>query len=219
MGDVLRERGNSAQAVVRYDDALQLDPGLADAYSHRGNAERDLGQEDKAVQDLSRALELDPADPYLRLDLGVCYGNLGNWATAEAEFRAGLTLRPSRPDWFRERLWLARSKRGEAAQALEEFQAWLRERPESIPGRLAPKINNFIAGKISEEDFLALLERTEYSRIAIAEGYFVAGEKALLEGRTARATELLKRCLKTGAVTSQGYSTAEVELRALTKPR
>jgi tetratricopeptide (TPR) repeat protein/predicted Ser/Thr protein kinase len=219
IGDVLRERGDSAQAVVRYDQALNLDPELADAYSHRGNAERDLGQEDKAVQDLSRALELDPSDPYLRLDLGVCYGNLGNWAAAEAEFREGLKLGPSRPDWFWERLWLARSKRGEAAQALDEFRAWLRERPDSTPGKLAPKINNFIAGKLSEDEFLALLERTEYTRIAIAEGYFVAGEKALIEGRTARATELLKRCLKTGAITSQGYSTAEIELRALTKPR
>ena len=102
---------------------------------------------------------------------------------------------------------------------VEEFQAWLRERPESIPGKLAPKINNFISGKLSEDEFLALLERTEYSRFAIAEGDFVAGEKALLEGRTARATELLKRCLKTGALTSPGYSTAEVELRALAKPR
>jgi len=215
IGDVLRERGDATEAVVRYDLAAELDPGLTDAYSHRGNAERDLGQEDKAVQDLSRAMELDPTDPYLRLDLGVCYCNLGNWSAAEAEFRAGLKLGASRPDWFWERLWLARSKRGEPAQALEEFRAWLRERPESIPGKLAPKINNFIAGKISEDEFLALLERTEYSRIAIAEGYFVAGEKALLEGRTARAIELLKRCLKTDARTSQGYSTAEIELRAL----
>ncbi len=219
IGDVLRERGDGARAVVQYGLALDQDPRLADAYSHRANAERDLKQEDKAVQDLSRALELDPSDPYLRLDLGVCHGNLGNWAAAEAAFRVGLKLGPSRPDWFRERLWLARSKRGEPAEALEEFRAWLRERPPSIPGRLAPKINDFIAGKLSEDEFLALLERTEYSRIAIAEGYFVAGEKALIEGRTARATELLKRCLKTGAITSQGYSTAEVELRALTKPR
>jgi tetratricopeptide (TPR) repeat protein/predicted Ser/Thr protein kinase len=219
IGDVLRARGDTAQAVVQYGLALEQDPGLADAYSHLGNAERERGEEDKAVQDLSRALELDPSDPYLRLDLGVCYCNLGNWAAAEAEFRAGLKLGPSRPDWFWERLWLARSKRGEPDQALEEFRVWLRGRPESIPGKLAPKINNFIAGTLTEDDFLALLERTEYSRIAIAEGYFVAGEKALIEGRAARAVELLKRCLKTGARTAQGYSTADVELRALSKPR
>jgi tetratricopeptide (TPR) repeat protein/predicted Ser/Thr protein kinase len=219
VGDVLRERGETAKAVERYGIALNLDPGLAEAYAHRGNAERELGQEDQAVQDISRALELDPVDPYLRLDLSVCYGNLGNWAAAEAELRAGLRLSPSRPDWFWERLWLARSKRGEPDQALEEFRAWLRERPASIPGKLAPKINSFIAGKLSEGEFVALLERTEYSRSAIAEGYFVAGEKALLEGRTSRAIELLKRCLKTGALTSQGYSTAAVELRGLSQPR
>jgi len=101
----------------------------------------------------------------------------------------------------------------------EEFATWVRERPESMPGRLAPKINSFLVGKLSEEEFLALLERTEFSRIAIAEGYFFAGEKALLEGRKARAAELFQRCLKTGARTSQGYSTAEVELRSLPRSR
>jgi hypothetical protein len=145
----------------------------------------------------------------------VCYGNRGDWAASQAEFRKGLAFGPTRPDWFRERLWQARSKGGEATQAREEFAAWVAQRPDSIPGKLAPKINAFLVGKISEEEFLTLLERTEYSRIAIAEGYFFAGEKALLEGRKERAVELFKRCLKTGARTSQGYSTAEIELRAL----
>jgi tetratricopeptide (TPR) repeat protein len=215
LGDVRRERGEPSRAIEEYGRALRANPALAEAYSHRGNAHRDLGETDRAIEDLRKAAELDPRDPYIRLDLGVCYGNRGDWAAAQAEFRKGLAFGPTRPDWFRERLWLARSKAGEAAQAREEFAAWVAQRPASIPGRLAPKINAFLIGSMSEEEFLTLLERTEYSRIAIAEGYFFAAEKALLEGRKARAVELFKRCLNTGARTSQGCSTAEIELRAL----
>jgi tetratricopeptide (TPR) repeat protein/predicted Ser/Thr protein kinase len=216
LGDVLRERGEPERAAAEYGKAIGLDPALAEAYARRGASERDRGREDAAIRDLSRALELDPSDPYLRYDLGVSHGNQGDWAAAEREFRKGLALHPSRPDWFRERLWLARAKHGEAGPAREEFAAWLRERPSSLPGRLAPKINELIAGSLSEAEFLALLESTEYSRVAIAEGYFIAGEKALVEGRTARAAELFGRCMKTGARTSQGYSTAQVELKGLT---
>src|SRR5206468_4647627 len=65
--------------------ALDLDPGLAEAYAHRGNAERDQGQLEKAFQDLVRAIELDPTDPYLHLDLGVIHCNRGAWTEAQAE--------------------------------------------------------------------------------------------------------------------------------------
>jgi len=199
------------------DPASSLDPRLADAWARRGNAERDLGRLERAIADLNNAVALDPSDPYLRLDRGVLFGNQGSWSQAQAEYHQGLALHPTRPDWFQQRLWHARTKAGEAAAALEEFRSYVRSRPATTPGRLAPKINDLLVGKLSEEEFLSLLERTEYSRIAIAEGYFFAGEKALAEGRTARAAELLRRCLKTGAVTSQGYSSAEIELRTISK--
>jgi serine/threonine protein kinase/Tfp pilus assembly protein PilF len=215
-GDVKRVRGTPDQAIAEYDQAIALDPNLAEAWHNRGNAERDRGQLERAMSDLTKAIALDGADPYLRLDRGVLYGNQGAWSQAQAEYHQGLALGPLRPDWFQQRLWHARTKAGEAA-ATEEFKAYLQSRPAGTPGRLAPKINDLLAGKISEEDFVGLLERTEYSRVAIAEGYFFAGEKALAEGRKDRAAELFRRCLKTGAVTSSGYSSAEVELRTLSK--
>jgi tetratricopeptide (TPR) repeat protein len=217
LGSVLRERGTPDKAIVEFNRAIAIDPLLPEAWQHRGNAERDRGQLERAMSDLTNAIALDPSDPYLRLDRGVLFGNQGAWSQAQAEYHQGLALRPTRPDWFQQRLWHARTKSGEAAAAREEFASFVRSRPPSTPGRLAPKINDFLSGKLSEEEFLSLLERTEFSRIAIAEGYFFAGEKALAEGRTARAAELLKRCLKTGALTSSGYSSAEIELRALSR--
>ncbi|MBI3858363.1 MAG: tetratricopeptide repeat protein, partial [Planctomycetes bacterium] len=217
LGDVLRERGTPERAVAEYDRALALDPGFAQAYRQRGNAERERGRLDKALADLDKAISMDASDPFLYFDRGAVFCDQGAWVRAQEEFRKGLALRPTRPDWFQQRLWLARSKAGEAAAALEDLRTFVKERPAGTAGRLAPKINDLLLGSLSEEEFISLLERTEFSRPAIAEGYFFAGEKALIEGRTARAEELLRRCLRTGALTTAGYSTAAVELRSLSK--
>jgi tetratricopeptide (TPR) repeat protein len=219
LGDVYRERGNPDRAVTEYGKALALDPRMAEAYHQRGNAERDRGRIEDALQDLSRAAALDPSDPFLFFDRGVCLGNQSAWDLAQVEFRRGLALKPGRADWFWQRLWLMRTKAGEAEQALEELRAYVEGRPEGSAGRLAPKMNDLLLGRLPEADFLALLERTEFSRKAIAEGYFFAAEKALADGRKERAVELFKRCLKTGALTTSGYSTAEIELRSLSGTR
>jgi tetratricopeptide (TPR) repeat protein len=219
LGDVLRERGSSDRAVEAYGRALALDPGLAEAHHHRANAERDRGRMEAAADGLDKAISLDGSDPYVHFDRGVVNGNRGAWNESEADFRRGLALGPTRPDWFWQRLWLARVKRGEGGGAAGELAAFVECRPEGTAGKLAPRINDLLLGRLPEDGFLALLERTEYSRKAIAEGYFFAAEKALADGRAARATELLRRCLRTGALTTSGYSTAEVELRSLGGPK
>jgi tetratricopeptide (TPR) repeat protein len=215
LGDVARERGNPDKAIAEYHRAVLLDGWLAEAYHQRGNAERDQGRFDDAAANYSKALLADPTDPFLYFDRGILLGNKGEWVQAQAEFRQGLLLKPSRPDWFWQRLWLARTKSGEPEQAIEELRTYVQSRPEGSAGRLAPKMNDLLLGRLPETEFLALLESTEYSRKAIAEGYFLAAEKALAEGRKARAEELFRRCLRTGSITSPGYSTAEVELKAL----
>jgi tetratricopeptide (TPR) repeat protein len=215
LGDVFRERGNPERAVLEYGKAIGLDARMAEAYHQRGNAERDQGRLENAMKDLSKALLLDPTDPFLYFDRGVCCSNQGAWGQAQAEFRQGIALKPARADWFWQRLWLARTKSGEAEQAIEELRTYVQGRPDGSAGKLAPKINDLLLGRLSDAEFVVLLERTEFSRKAIAEGYFFAAEKALAEGRKARGEELLKRCLRTGSLTSSGYSTAEVELRSI----
>jgi tetratricopeptide (TPR) repeat protein len=215
LGGIFRERGNPARAVAEYDKAIALDPLFAEAFHQRGNAARDQGRMDQATADLNRAVFLDPTDPFLYLDRGVLSCDRGAWAEAQADFRQGLALRPSRPDWFWQRLWLARTKAGEPAQALEELRTFVQGRAEGIAGKLAPKINDLLLGRTTEAEFLALLERDDFSRKAIAEGYFFAAEKALADGRKDRAVELLKRCVGTGALTTSAYASAEAELKTL----
>lgn len=215
LGDVERERGNPSGAITYYGRALKIDPGLGEAYLHRGAAERDLGQGPEALDDETRGIELEPTDPVYYFERGVTRCNQEAWSPAEEDFRQALSLRPARPERFWLRLWLVRARRGDPAGARGELAALIKGRAETPAGGLQWRISDFLVGTLSEKEFLATLERTEFSRKSIAEGYFFAGEQALVEGRIPAAQELLRRCLKTGAFVAPGYSTGGAELLRL----
>ena len=48
------------RAIEDYDEAIRLDPQLANAYLGRGVASGALGQYERALQDLDEAIRLDP---------------------------------------------------------------------------------------------------------------------------------------------------------------
>lgn len=63
-GQCLARAGRLLQAVQAFDQALAHDPNLAEAWSHRAHAQRDMGQMDAALAGYQRALQLG-ADPEL----------------------------------------------------------------------------------------------------------------------------------------------------------
>ena len=63
------------------------------ALAHRSMVEYDLGQFDKALEDASRAYELEPR-PELLFNLGQCHRALGHWQQAEFFYRGFLRQRP-----------------------------------------------------------------------------------------------------------------------------
>ena len=63
-GQCLAHAGRLPQAVQAFDQALTHDPNLAEAFSQRAHAQRDMGQTAAAIADYQRALALG-ADPEL----------------------------------------------------------------------------------------------------------------------------------------------------------
>ena len=63
-GQCLARAGRLPQAVQAFDQALAHDPNLAEAWSHRAHAQRDMGQTQAAVAGYQRAMQLG-ADPEL----------------------------------------------------------------------------------------------------------------------------------------------------------
>ena len=56
-----------SRAIAEFNQAIELDPQLAEAFQLRGFANAQLGQYDEGLEDLDRALDVDPAngDAYL----------------------------------------------------------------------------------------------------------------------------------------------------------
>ena len=83
LGLTSQQQGDHKKAKEFYDQAIELDPTLAEAYTNRGNAEHDLGQHDAAIADYSRAIKLNPTDT-------LAYNNRGNVKHARGQHDAAL---------------------------------------------------------------------------------------------------------------------------------
>lgn len=215
MADLRRERGDAAGALQEYEQALSIDPSLADAYHHRAITERAQGNLTQAVADLTKALASDPGNPWIYYDLGVCAANRHDWEEAVIKFRKGLARMPSDPVPFWTRIWIVRARQGESKAAREELVMMTTDKVlESLP-EASSRVFALLLGHISIQHFLENAERDRWRKGDLSRAYFYAGQRALIEGETATAKQLLDRCLKIGSRTSPEYSTAEADLKQL----
>jgi tetratricopeptide (TPR) repeat protein len=94
MGDLLEQRGDPEGAVLRYREALRVDPGSRRANAALGLALLAAGRRDEAREPLERALREPPADPRLLARLGYLAQSEGRHAEAIALCREALRLDP-----------------------------------------------------------------------------------------------------------------------------
>jgi tetratricopeptide (TPR) repeat protein len=82
-GWVELKRDDAAQALIAFDKATDLYPGLAVAYAGIGDAQLLLGSLDKAVEAYDKAHELDSQDPVIKLKRCYAAAKTGDLDTAE----------------------------------------------------------------------------------------------------------------------------------------
>ena len=97
LGDLLYASGRTEEAVVRYEDALRLNPN-AQAHYNLGVALAAEGRLAEAVAQYGEALRLKPDDPNFYYNRGVAQGRLGHLAEAVADYEAALRLEPDFPE-------------------------------------------------------------------------------------------------------------------------
>ena len=87
------------EAVTLYTEAIELDPELVEAYSNRSAAYGGLGRWDEALDDATRAVELEPTDVTVlagaHLNRGASYGALGRWDEALDDATKAIELEPN----------------------------------------------------------------------------------------------------------------------------
>jgi protein O-GlcNAc transferase len=93
----LHQAGNLAEAVVRYEQALSLDPNIPEALSNLGLALKDLGKADAAIARYEQALALKPNAPEILCNLGIVLKDRGRTDEAISCYQKALAFKPDYP--------------------------------------------------------------------------------------------------------------------------
>jgi tetratricopeptide (TPR) repeat protein len=92
IGRVYLDQGRLDEAADALNQAIELDPDLANAYAARGSAYFYMGEHERGMADLNRAIELDPNLVMAYYNRGTANLNLGEYEQAIADYERVLEL-------------------------------------------------------------------------------------------------------------------------------
>ena len=96
-GIVYLYRGEYAQALADFDDAIEADPSLAEGYTHRGLALLAYHDYRSAIEAFDRGLALDPSEPAkVYFNRAIAHEELGEVSAAYHDYQRAAELAP---DW------------------------------------------------------------------------------------------------------------------------
>lgn len=106
-GNELYHNDHDAEAVLAFQEAVRLDPNLAEAHFRLGLGYESLGKREeaesqykKAVEAYKKYFEENREDPEAHYALGQTYANLGQYSEAIREYREATKLKTDDPDIY-----------------------------------------------------------------------------------------------------------------------
>jgi len=82
------------KAIEYLNEAIKLNPDLAQAYNNRGNAYGNLGQHQQAITDYNEAIRLKPDYANAYSNRGIAYDELGEYQRAIEDLNEAIRLKP-----------------------------------------------------------------------------------------------------------------------------
>jgi protein O-mannosyl-transferase len=134
LGKLLFDNGDVDIAIVQFQKALAIDPGLpglgvALADDNLGIALLQKGEVDEAIAHLLKAVAIEPRVSGAQYNLGIAFAKKGQPAEAIAHFQKALETNPDDVE-IRNNLGLAFVQKGEVKQAIAQFQRILEINPD-----------------------------------------------------------------------------------------
>jgi tetratricopeptide (TPR) repeat protein len=133
-GTVLLARGQVAEAVAEFHEALRLCPTYGAAHSNLGAALYHQGRVDEAVDQLTRAVQLDPRNAAGHLKLGLALQRQGRFAEALGHDEEALCLDPRLAEAHNQRGMVLESQ-GHGAEAIACYRQAVRLEPRAVKYR------------------------------------------------------------------------------------
>ncbi len=129
-------RGSADQAIAAFKAAIALEPSFARAHAALGDAEiaaygrtKDPRAVSRAIESITRAIDLDPADPKIHVSLANVYYRTGKLEQAVAELQFAIRKRPNDDQAYR-LLGRALGKLGRSEDAIQAYGEAIKIRPD-----------------------------------------------------------------------------------------
>jgi len=120
-GNALQEQGQVAEAMARYDAAVQADPKFARAHLNRGNILLAAGQLDKARSAYQLAVVCDPHYAAAHFNLGNLNYRADEFESALRNYQLSIDIKPDFADAF-VAMANALDSLGRTAEAMESYK-------------------------------------------------------------------------------------------------
>ena len=124
LGYILENTGNTSEAVDRYSEVLEIDPGNVRALRSRSSTNLTLHRDREAITDLERLCSLGLDGDGARIRLAVAHSRLGEYETARGHYRKALdlNLEPRGEAQVRHHLGMIEARMGNDDRAVEEYR-------------------------------------------------------------------------------------------------
>src|SRR4051794_4434011 len=164
-GKELYRNDQDAEAVLALQEAVKLDPDLAEAHFRLGLGYESLGKREEAEAEYKKAiaaykkyLEDNRNDPEAHYDLGQTYAGLGQYSEAIREYREATKLKEDDPDMYYD-LGVALAKLAQYDAAAAAFSKSLEIDPENYRAQdgldeAREGVKRIRAGRKHQEDLL-----------------------------------------------------------------
>jgi len=196
-GITLAQEGDHAGALIQYQQALAIDPHLADGYYRLGRALSALGQREEAVAAFESAAGLESqTSPRRYLLQGEVNVARGQWTAALAAFGRAAELAPRDPVPRYRMGWVLYHHLDDPDAAILQFQSSLALDPEHTLSRIA-------LGRVYQEQgdcdqaarWLAPLLSPDAKGGTAGEAHALVGSCMLQQGRTEESLPSLERAV------------------------
>ncbi len=134
-GRSLDSAGQTAEAIEAYQQAIELDPSMAQAHANLVGSFGRTGEIDRAEEHYATALALNPNLEELHNNWGVVQASRGDPAAAAAAFRRALELNPNSAG-ANANLGVALLEAGQLDEAARRFREAVKSDPTNRPARM-----------------------------------------------------------------------------------
>ena len=123
-----QNKGDNQGAIIAYNEAIRLNPNLAEAYNNRGIVRKELGDKPGAIADYNQAIKFNPNLALAYYNRGIVRKELGDKPGAIDDYNLAIKFNPNYAEPYYNR-GIVRKDLGDKQGAIDDFNQAIKINP------------------------------------------------------------------------------------------